>query len=837
MRRFIKRPGTRFFVSLGLVSLVSSVLLLAIYFEIVPDRIGAVRVGRAALSESIAASTSTFASQADIARMQAMLDFLVERNRDLLSAAVRKSDGTLVAQAGEHADNWQDIPGAFSIDSQVQVPILAGQQDWGRLELRFKPLVAAGWRGYVQDARIELVAFMSLCCFVAFYFYLGRVLRQLDPSSAVPGRVRKALDTMAEGLLVTDLKDHIMLANQAFALVVGKTAEKLTGRQTSEFSWLSPEGESLTKDQYPWTRSLRAGLPQRNDHVCLEDADGKLHSFKVNSSPVLDGDDKPSGMLISFDDVTELQEKEVELRAAKDEAEAANRAKSDFLANMSHEIRTPMNAILGFTDLLRRGYHKSEAEMAKHLNTIHSSAKHLLELINDVLDLAKVESGRMELESIACAPHAIIREVVEILQVRAQEKGIWLRFECAGRVPETVLTDVSRVRQIVTNLVGNALKFTERGGVTVVLALRAGGSAPALGIDVIDTGIGIPADRLEAVFEPFTQAESSTTRRFGGTGLGLTISRRFARGLGGDIVARSEIGKGSVFAVTLDPGPLAGVRMLSPEEAMARPVQASSDADAAWEFPSAKILVVDDGEANRELVRLVLEEAGLHISTAENGQVGMEMALRERFDVILMDMQMPVMDGFAATRALRQRGSTMPIIALTANAMKGFEQEVMAAGCTGYLTKPVDIDVLLQTLGDLLGGRRNTRTALKKAPPMPISVNLGKPGRGAPVASRLADHPRLRSVVRKFALQMPARMQAIEQAWNARDFDTLASLAHWLKGSGGTTGFDAFNLPARTLEDLAKAKSEQQTAQIVAELRQLVENLVVPTEPETAPVG
>src|SRR5207344_3367971 len=196
-------------------------------------------------------------------------------------------------------------------------------------------------------------------------------------------------------------------------------------------------------------------------------------------------------------------------------------------------------------------------------------------------------------ERISCTPHAIIREVVEILHVRAQDKGLWLRFDCEGTVPETVLTDPGRVRQIVTNLVGNALKFTESGGVTVVLSLRPGSGTRMLGIDVVDTGIGIPADRLEAVFEPFTQAEGSTTRRFGGTGLGLTISRQFARGLGGNIVARSDLGKGSVFSLTVDPGSLAGVSMLSAQEALASAAARHEAGTATWIFSPASVLMVD----------------------------------------------------------------------------------------------------------------------------------------------------------------------------------------------------------------------------------------------------
>ncbi len=825
-----KRPSTRFFVALGLSSLLASVMLLAMYTGVLPDEHHTIRTGRAALAESVAASTTSIVGDRDAdLRMQALMDFIAQRNPDLVSIALRRADGNLVAQAGDHAA-WQELDG--SNESQVQLAIYAGKEKWGRLELRFKALGLPGWRGFFTDPRVQLIGFVVAVAFFVFYLYLGRVLRQLDPSRAVPGRVRQALDTMAEGLLVVDMAGDVMLANQAFAQLIGRTSEELAARKVASFAWQNPDGAPMPEDSHPWTVTLREARPLRNVRVCLDDYEGRRRSFQVNCSPVMGAGGKPGGALISLEDVTELQEKELELRAAKEEAEAANRAKSDFLANMSHEIRTPMNAILGFTELLRRGYARSDEDVRKHLNTIHSSGKHLLELINDILDLAKVEAGRMEVERIPCAPHTVVREVVEVLNVRAQEKGIGLRLECATGIPETVQSDPVRLRQIITNLVGNAIKFTEKGGVTVLLAVRDEGAGPRLAIDVVDSGIGIPANKLESVFDPFTQAESSTTRKYGGTGLGLTISRRFARALGGDITVSSEMGKGSVFMVRVDPGSLAGVRMLTPEEAMAATMHVAAAEGDTWVFPRGRVLVVDDGDENRELVRLVLEEVGLQVVEAENGKIGVDKALADSFDVILMDVQMPVMDGSTATRTLRKHGMTLPIFALTANAMKGFEGELNDAGFTAHLTKPVDIDRLLQELARLLGGRREARKAPRPAPAALAAAAQDVPARaaGEPVASRLASHPKLRSVARRFGLQMPEKMAAIEQAWAERDFATLASLAHWLKGSGGTAGFDVFTTPAKALEQLAKAQDGERPAAVVAELRGLVDRIVLPAD-------
>ncbi len=824
------RLSTKFYIALGLVSMLLSAALLALFLDFIPDTASVKRQGRAALAEAVAANSSAFLTQGDMKRLEATLELVMRRNPEMRSAAVRAGDGRLVVQVGEHAAHWEPVKDGRSTDSQVVVPILAADKIWGQVELRFDSVSASGWRGAVQDPRMQLIAFLCLVSFPLFYLYMGRTLKHLDPSRAVPTRVRTALDTMVEGLLVLDLDGHIVLANQAFGGFVHETPDALMGREVDDFSWTTFEGKALDTSDYPWQLALERGELVRNALACLRHGEsGEQHYFIVNCSPILVGEGKHGGVLVSLEDITPLQHKEVELRLARDEAESASRAKSEFLANMSHEIRTPMNAILGFTDLLKRGYHRDARDAEKYLNTIQASGRHLLDLINDILDLSKVEAGRLDVEKVRFPPHRIIHEVTQILAVKAAEKGLVLGVDIRRPIPESILSDPARLRQIVTNLLGNALKFTERGRVDLRLAMEEG---QRMVVEVADTGIGIPVDKLESIFEPFVQAEASTMRRFGGTGLGLAISRRFARALGGDITVTSAPGQGSVFRLVLDTGPLEGIALLAPDEAMQAATPPEEPTSFGWRFAPARILVVDDGAENRELVRLVLEEAGLKVGEAENGQVALDRIAAEHYDLILMDMQMPVLDGFSATRQLRESGCKLPIVALTANAMKGFEQELLDVGCTAYLTKPIDIDRLLECIAHILGAERILIEPLKNSRQTPIIAVMGPSVSevSSPVVSRLADHPRLRGVVRRFALQLAERMQAFERAHVAGNDVELAQLAHWLKGAAGTVGFDVFTEPALALEQAAKAGDGARTKAAMEVLRDLAGRVVAPGE-------
>ena len=855
----MKKFSAKFHLALGLTSIVMTLLLSATLLNLIPDRQQAVIQGRTVLAESIASSSTLFLSKKDYANIQNNLDFVISRSDDLLGARLQRANSDAPLLIGDDASIDWDYNADSSTESTFVLPILLGEEQWGNITLFFVKSESLGLLKRLQDSSIALIAFCSLLGFLLFYLYLGKMLKALNPSQAVPGRVRSALDTLAEALIVIDGKSNIVLANTAFQDITEQSSEVLLGKKADQFNWHLGGHHPDEKDAdenavFPWLQALESSQTIRGAEVWMESKAGNWHKFLVNCSPILSGK-KASGVLISLDDVTELEEKEKELRTARDAAEGANKAKSDFLSNMSHEIRTPMTAILGFTEVLKRGNSSLDPDSRKHLNTISSSGKHLLELINDVLDLSKVESGALEVESIACKPHVVAHDVVQVLRVRAEDKNIGLDIEIPGPLPEEIQTDAGRLRQIVTNLVGNAIKFTEQGGVKVILRSYEENGKEMFAFDVKDSGIGMNEKQQAAVFQPFVQADSSITRRFGGTGLGLAISRKLARALGGDILLTSEADVGTTFTAVIDLNVEDGVQRLQPDELFSQLEVAEAQTQSHWEFPECKVLIIDDAAENRELLTLVLNDLGISTETAENGAIGVEMATGSHYDVILSDIQMPVMNGYDAVAAMREKGLEQPIIALTANAMKGYEEKILKAGFSHYMTKPIDIDALSKLLAELIGGKQveEPKEKLPKEEPAVIqttpeaaandSTTKDHPDTTttAPIYSRLGGSDSLAAVVEKFIPRVNEQFSVMETANNDKDFQELAALAHWLKGSGGTIGYDQLSKPAAQLEAHAKAQDHSSCTEDLSHIKSIIERLRPGTpeesteEPEETP--
>ncbi|MBQ0937241.1 ATP-binding protein [Ideonella paludis] len=629
-------------------------------------------------------------------------------------------------------------------------------------------------------------------------------------------RMQDVIEALPITLSIRDREGRYTLVNKRFETALGLLREQVVGRPAHEF--LPP---AMMADMRHWDGKVLGGEGEQTFERVIPDPSGRPLDYLITSVPLLNAQREPFAVLNLGTDVTSLKTLQRELALAKEEAERLAAAKSEFLANMSHEIRTPLNAVLGIAQL---GVRRTPVETPEHADyeRILRSGRLLLGVINDILDYSKLDSGKLEVFDEPCELAVLLADAAEMVAERARAKGLSLSIHIDDQVPAWLRLDGLRVSQVLVNLLSNAVKFTPQGSVR----LEARAEDQTLCLSVIDTGVGIAPEHLARIFDPFEQADSSTTRLYGGTGLGLSISRRLAELMDGDIVVHSESQEGSCFTLRVPLRPLQAADAPQPQVT----------AGTAGSLEGMRLLVVDDVEINRTIILAMLRECGASATGAPSGEAAVArlQAQPDAFDAVLMDLQMPGMDGFEATHLLHESLPDMPVIALTAHALEDQRRKCLEAGMVAHITKPVDLTELAQVLGTHLPRRHRpgnegllprTTSAKPTSPPPQVlpPVPALAPHPAAPLAQPGGEWPDLPSfdragalsrcggqeaVLRKVLVMFAAQLQRwpadLHQAAEA-GVPELKAAAHRLKGVSGNLGLTALERDVLHLEQALAA--------------------------------
>ena len=718
--------------------------------------------------------------------------------------------------------SWIDLP-----EYDAKMPVSSGYTTYGTLGIHTSSAVSALkiWERFLRYIAVCLIVSMVILC--TLYFSLRHNLRTLRALSDAANKIKSgdysariehegavetrvaasAFNEMSQKIeqLVHELNENkeqlvnqlhfsnelfntvptpiyfkdtngvFLGVNSAWESFFSRKREDVIGKTVHDLYTDDKDSASLhsSKDQLLWKDSSRQIYEKS-----LRTPDGKLHHVLYSKAPFSLTDGSIAGLIGTLTDLTALKDVEEKMRLAfaeKITAESANNTKSTFLANMSHEIRSPLTAIIGFSEMLT-DRHTTMADRIDASNTIIKAGKHLLQIINDILDLSKVEAGKLDIDHSPVDIFNLLEEVSALTSMQSHEKGIDFKIDYSFPLPKIINTDPLRLKQVLLNLATNAVKFTKTGYVKI--EVKYNHDDGLVYFSVIDSGIGLTIEQQERLFNPFSQADASTTRNYGGTGLGLFLSKQLCETLGGTISITSELGKGSCFTATIDAG--------SP----GKDVFVSEMTTDSFNHPETnehiklqgQVLLAEDNPDNQRFIAMLLTRMGATVTIAENGGQAVEKALEHDFDLILMDMQMPVMDGLQATRLLREKGYAKPIVALTANAFSSDIESCLEAGCNEFLSKPIDQLKFSETLSHYLASHSDDRLEIT-----PL------------LSSLLQTDPDFKDLIDSYIDHLPSYINDIVSAFEIRDWESLDQLSHNLKGVSGNYGFMELSELAGTL--------------------------------------